>query len=128
MLYLLEIYFDIIYLTAEVFNMEKQTIIKGKCLKVAKAQKKKMIVPDIMLRTENVLIPVVEPVPIKQTFNTPLTENKPQILRSQKYINSPALRFSETPLHILYNHLENLLEVNYNTILKSFIFLFLINL
>lgn len=92
--------------------MGDQSFMKGKSLKIAKPQKKRMIIPDIMLRTENVLIPVIEPVPIKQTFNTSLTENKPQILRTQKYRNSPALLFSETPSHTLYNHLENLLEVN----------------
>ncbi|XP_032685028.1 uncharacterized protein LOC116850631 [Odontomachus brunneus] len=91
--------------------MGDPTFIKGKSLKVTKSQKKRMIVPDVMLRTENVLIPVIEPMPIKQTFNTSLTENKPQILKTQKYRNSPALLFSETPSHTLYNYLENLLEV-----------------
>lgn len=95
--------------------MGDQILTKGRRLnhrqKVVKPQTR-MIVPDIMLRTTDVLIPVVEPVPIKQSFNTHLIENKPQISRTEKYRNSPALLFSETPSHTLYNHLDNLFEVN----------------
>lgn len=100
--------------------MGDQTLMKGKRLKAAKLQKKRTIVPDIMLRTSNVLIPVVEPVPIKQSFNIHRTRNRPQILKAQKYRNSPALLFSKTPSHTLYNHLENLFEVNWK-ILKFFL-------
>ncbi|XP_011140601.1 uncharacterized protein LOC105183880 [Harpegnathos saltator] len=106
-----KVHLDIIYLTVQVFNMGDQALIKGKRLRAVKTQKKRTIVPDVRLHTQNVLIPVVEPGPVKQSFNICLTENRPLILRAQKYKNSPALLFSETPSHTLYSRLESLFEV-----------------
>ncbi|KAL6259728.1 hypothetical protein P5V15_009641 [Pogonomyrmex californicus] len=68
----------------------------------AKPQKK-TISPDVMLHTRNVMIPVVKPVPPKQSFNISYLEYKPAILRVPNYKNNPALLFSETPLHTLYD-------------------------
>lgn len=98
--------------------MGDQVLITSRHLKVTKPQRKKMITPDVMLHTKDVMIPVVKSVPFKQSFNILLSENKLQILRKQNYRNNPALLFSETPSHTLYNPLENLFEVNQN--IKSF--------
>ncbi|XP_050448748.1 uncharacterized protein LOC126850110 isoform X1 [Cataglyphis hispanica] len=91
--------------------MGDQVLITGRYLKVANRQRKKIITPDVMLHTKNVMIPVIKSVPFKQSFNISLPESKLQILLAQDYRNNPALLFSETPSHTLYNPLENLLEV-----------------
>lgn len=97
--------------------MGDQVLITGRYLKVANPQRKRMITTDVMLHTENVMIPVIKSVPFKQSFNISLPESKLQILLAQDYRNNPALLFLETPSHILYNPLENLLEVNQNIFL-----------
>lgn len=94
--------------------MGDQVLITSRRLKVTNPQRKRMIIPDVILHTKDVMIPVVKSVPFKQSFNIPLSENKLQILKVQNYRNNPALLFSETPLHTLYNPLENLNEVNHN--------------
>lgn len=97
--------------------MGDQVLITGRRTKVANPQRKRMITPDVILHTRDVMIPVIKSVPFKQSFNIPLSENKHQILLAQDYRNNPALLFSETPSHTLYNPLENLLEVNQNIFL-----------
>ncbi|XP_070163260.1 putative leucine-rich repeat-containing protein DDB_G0290503 [Polyergus mexicanus] len=91
--------------------MGDQILITGRYIKVANPQRKRMITPDVILHTRDVMIPVIKSVPFKQSFNIPLSENKHQILLAQDYRNNPALLFSETPSHTLYNPMENLLEV-----------------
>lgn len=102
--------------------MRDQILMKDKCTKI-NAKRKRMIVPDIMLHTKNVMIPVVKPVPVKQSFNAHLLKSRPQILKAQTYRNNPELLFSETPLQTLYNPLEKLLEVNYLSTLKAVLLL-----
>ncbi|XP_025074958.1 uncharacterized protein LOC105430647 [Pogonomyrmex barbatus] len=91
----------VIRFTAEVFSMGDSTA-KSSHAECAKPQKK-TISPDVMLHTRNVMIPVVKPVPPKQSFNISYLEYKPAILRVPNYKNNPALLFSETPLHTLYD-------------------------
>lgn len=93
--------------------MGDSTPIKGRCLKVVNQHNpmRWIIKPDAVMYTKNVMVPIIKPVSVKQTYDTPSLENRRQILRAQNYTNNPAL-FSETPLHTLYNPLENLLEVN----------------
>jgi len=75
-------------------------------------EKKRMIMPDIMLYTKNVMIPLIKPVPVKKSFNVPFRENKPQIMWAQNYKNNPALLFFEKSSNALYNPLKNLVKVN----------------
>lgn len=98
--------------------------IKDRRLKVVNPQKK---MPDMILHTRDVMIPVVRHMPFKQSCDIPFSENRYQILRAQNYKNNPALLFSETPLHTLHDPLENSLEVNQNLcILKdTYVFFFL---
>ncbi|KYQ53285.1 Cytokine receptor-like factor 3 [Trachymyrmex zeteki] len=79
--------------------------IKGK---IVNSQKRR---PNVILHTRNVMIPVVKPVPFKQSCDMPFSESRCQILRAKNYSNNPALLFSETPLHTLYDPLENSIEV-----------------
>lgn len=104
-------------------------VLTSRHLKITNPQRKRMITPNVMLHTKDVMIPVVKTIPqaLKQSFNIPLSENKLQILRAQNYRNNPALLFSETPSHTLYNPLENLIEVNQNIstcFLKNCIYFF----
>lgn len=70
--------------------------------------------PDIMLDTKNVMIPITRPVPVERSFNVAFPESlsRPQILRPQNHRNNPALLFFETPSHTLYDPLRRLVEVN----------------
>jgi len=106
--------------------MGESVPIKGRCLRV-NPQKKKMIMPDVILHTRNVMIPIIRPVPFKQSCDIPFSknQNRHQILRTKNYRNNPALLFSETPLHTLYDPLRNSLEVNQNLCIVKNIFLFL---
>jgi len=109
--------------------MDDQVLITSRHLKITNPQRKRMITPNVMLHTKDVMIPVVKTIPqaLKQSFNIPLSENKLQILRAQNYRNNPALLFSEIPSHTLYNPLENLIEVNQNIstcFLKNCIYIF----
>lgn len=103
-------YVDITHLTVEMFNMEDQILTKGRNLTIINSQKKR-IVPNVILHTKNVMIPVMKPLPTKQCYNVSSSENRAHILKAQNYRNNPALLFSETPSHTLYNHLEHLFEV-----------------
>jgi len=86
-----------------------------------------MIMPDVILHTRNVMIPIVRPVPFKQSCDIPFSknQNRHQILRTKNYRNNPALLFSETPLHTLYDPLRNSFEVNQNLCIVKDIFPFL---
>lgn len=97
-------YFDTTYFNVEMFSMGDQVP-----LKTMNPQKKRMIMPDIMLYTENIMIPVMKPVPSNQSFNISFLKHKSQIMKAHNYKNNPALLFSKTTLH---NPLENLFEVN----------------
>lgn len=83
-------------------------------IKTMNPQKKKMIMPDVMLYTKNVMIPVVKPVPSNQSFN--ISFFKPQILKAHNYKNNSAFLVSKT---VSYNPLGNLLEVNQNIFVYS---------
>lgn len=96
--------------------------IKGRRLKVVNPQKR---MPDMILHTKDVMIPIVKHMPFKQSYDVPFSENRHQILRAQNYKNNPALLFSETPLRTLRDSLENSLEVNQNLCILIFIFTFL---
>lgn len=111
-----------IFYYRRIFNMEDSIPIKDRRLKVVNPQRKR--IPDVILHTKNVMIPVVKPVPFKQSCDIFL-ENRRQILREQKYRNNPALLFSETPLHMLYKPLENSVEVNQNFVFQDTFHFFL---
>lgn len=100
------------------FNMGDLASIKGK---IVNSQKRR---PNVILHTRNVMIPVVKPVPFKQSCDMPFSESRCQILRAKNYSNNPALLFSETPLHTLYDPLENSIEVNPNLYILEFSFSF----
>lgn len=102
---------DVIYFRSAL-NMGDSTPIKGRRLKVVNPQRRR--IPDVILHTKNVMIPVVKPAPFKQSCDISFSENRRQILRAQNYRNNPALLFSDTPLHTLYDPLENSFEVNQN--------------
>ncbi|KYM86041.1 Cytokine receptor-like factor 3 [Atta colombica] len=86
--------------------MEDLASIKGQ---IVNSQKKRR--PDVILHTRNVMIPILKPVPFKQSCNMSFLESRCQILRAKHYNNNTALLFSEIPLHTLYDPLENSLEV-----------------
>lgn len=99
-----------IFYCRRIFNMGDS--IKDRRLKVVNLQRRR--IPDVILHTKNVMIPVVKPVPFNQSCDISFLENRRQILKAQKYRNNPALLFSETPLHTLYKPLENSIKVNLN--------------
>ncbi|KAG5310789.1 CRLF3 factor, partial [Acromyrmex insinuator] len=67
--------------------------------------------PDVILHNRNVMIPILKPVPFKQSCDMSFLESRCQILRAKHYSNDTPLPFSETPLQTLYDPLENSLEV-----------------
>ncbi|KYN13070.1 Cytokine receptor-like factor 3 [Trachymyrmex cornetzi] len=85
--------------------MEDFASIKGQIINSHKRR------PDVILHTRNVMIPIVKPVPFKQSCDMSFLESRCQILRAKHYSNNTALLFSEKPLHTLYDPLENSLEV-----------------
>lgn len=89
--------------------MGDQALMKDKHAKIIYSEKKRMITPDVMLHTRNVIVPIVKPVPFNKNFNVSLSEKRPVILEVQNYKNKPALLSSRTPLH---NPVEKLLEVD----------------
>jgi len=99
--------------------MEDLASIKGQ---IVNSQKKRR--PDVILHTRNVMIPILKPVPFKQSCNMSFLESRCQILRAKHYNNNTALLFSEIPLHTLYDPLENSLEVNPNLYILEDISLF----
>ncbi|KAL0099114.1 hypothetical protein PUN28_020276 [Cardiocondyla obscurior] len=85
--------------------------IKGRCFKNINSQKRRM--PDVILHTKNVMIPVMKPILFKQSCDIPFLKNRHRIFRTQNCKGNPAL-FSEAPLRKLHNPLENSLEVKRN--------------
>jgi hypothetical protein len=75
-------------------------------------EEKRMIMPDIMLYTKNVMIPLIKPVPVKKNFNIPFPKNKPQIMWAPNYKNNPALLFFERSSNAFDSPLKNLVKVN----------------